>query len=320
MGGTCTGPPGHLRSVEADYNIQYSRDQGALRAAGSGAFAEVRACTHRRTHELRACKTIDKKGWFHRQAVIKEIHLLSLVRGKHGNIIDFVEYYEDWSNMHLIFEYCAKGSVQKLLGVPDDSLAAGSGPPIATRTAAGYIWQLFNALEYLKGVGILHRDVKPANLLLKDESNVKLADFGVSCACSEDERLLESQGTPAFFSPEMHALPKSRGYSFPADIWAAGITAYMMLFVGEHPFREGDRVNMRSLKVAEFSVGWTTSSAASSLLGWLLLPSPRQRISVKNALRHPWLASSGYGPGDFTEQRPAKLVMDSHGNWLPYDE
>lgn len=296
---------GCYQAVEVNYDIQYKR-HGIEQAAGSGATAEVRPCTDCRNHKLRAIKTIEKVDFWTRGHVLGEIQMLKAVSGQHPNIIQYVEFYEEWGVMNLIFEYCGKGTVEEAL--------ANHKVPRTEESIALFTHQLVDALAFLKSKSVLHRDVKPANLLLADERTAKLADFGVACYCTEPLRSFE--GTPAFLPPEVHQLPKGKGYSFPRDIWAAGVTLYMLLFEGVHPFDDRGSVSKDLLRSGEFQVGWLTSSKVRDLLEWLLMPCPDQRITADEALQHAWFASYRFGAGGFAKERPHKLVLDSHGNWL----
>lgn len=298
---------GAYHAVEADYDIQYLR-HGAERAVGSGSYGEVRPCTHTATHKLRAVKTIEKTSWSTRGHVLNEIAILRAVAGKHPNIIEFVEFFEEWGVMNLIFEFCPKGNLEEAF--------KSRSAPSSESSAAPLLWQVLKALAFLRAQDIVHRDVKPANLLFADETTLKLADFGTAVVF-EGEALRVPEGTPAFYAPEVLQLPRGKGYSFPVDAWAAGVTFYMMLFKGVHPFDADGVVHKPRLCSGEFDVGWLTSSTASDLLEWLLMPSPEQRISVAEALQHPWLAYHRYGEGGFSKEKPGKrLVLDSHKNWL----
>lgn len=274
---------GGYQAVESNYDIQYKR-----------------------THTLRAVKSIEKTDWSTRRHVLEEIEMLKAVSGKHPNIIEYIEYYEEWGMMNLIFEYCSKGTV--------DDLIVGNKAPSSEEGAASLTYQLIDALAFIKEKQILHRDVKPANLLMATKETLKLADFGIACYCEEPLRTCE--GTPAFFPPEIHQLPRGKGYSFPMDIWAAGISIYMLLFKGAHPFNDRGTISKELLRNGEFQVGWLTSMKARDFLEWLLMPMPDQRILPEDALKHAWFASCGLGSGGFAKERPRKLVLDSHGNWL----
>merc|ERR1740121_3592004 len=127
--------------------------------------------------------------------------------------------------MNLIFEYCPKGTLE-------DALEEGYKPSEAI--AAPLVYQVSSALAFLHELEIVHRDVKPANLLFSDDSTMKLADFG--SARRGADLVTKLHGTPAFFAPEHSLLAKGKGYSFPVDAWALGVTVYMMLYGGVHPF------------------------------------------------------------------------------------
>merc|ERR1719330_798327 len=99
--------------------------------------------------------------------------------------------------MNLIFEYCPKGALDE--AISKRHVSAGED------TVCRFVYQLLDALRFLKEQRILHRDVRPANMLLANEAVMKLADFGVACFVTEP--LKSHDGTPAFFPPEMHQLP-----------------------------------------------------------------------------------------------------------------
>jgi len=113
--------------------------------------------------------------------------------------------------------------------------------------AAAWVQQMCSAIAFLHTTKrICHRDIKPDNFMVsegpsagKDGSGgvLKLADFGLAVFLPPGQVLSEKCGTPAFMSPEQHLLPKrSRGYGFPVDVWAAGISMYQMMCGGRHPF------------------------------------------------------------------------------------
>ena len=89
-------------------------------------------------------------------------------------------------------------------------------------------------LEHVHSRRLLHRDIKPANVLFSAEGSIKLADFGVSRVMSHTlSQARTVVGTPNYLSPE---LLEEHGYSFPSDIWAAGVLIYECLAY-RHPFR-----------------------------------------------------------------------------------
>lgn len=303
MGASC----GVYQTIESSYDVQYKR-HGCKRATGEGASGKVHPCIHRGSNELRAVKSIEKTDWTVRSRVLAEVAILKAVAGKHANIVAFFECFEEWDVMNLIFEYCPNGTLEEALEKSDYR------PTEAL--AAPFCRQVCSALAFLHECNILHRDVKPANLLFADDSILKLADFGSAHCGSEPVTI--PQGTPSFFAPEVVMLPRGKGYSFPFDAWAMGVTLYMMLFGGAHPFERDAKggLDKHRVRSGDVDTGWFTSSQAVDLLEWLLMPHPDQRITFNEALQHRWFHIHGLGDGSFSKAKPSKLIQDSYGNWL----
>ena len=94
-----------------------------------------------------------------------------------------------------------------------------------------------DGIEYLHRVGIAHRDLKPENLLLDQENNLKIVDFGLSNKYRPGELLRTACGSPCYAAPEMIIGRSYRGLD--VDIWSSGVTLYAML-VGCLPFEDPD--------------------------------------------------------------------------------
>eukprot|EP00931_Biecheleriopsis_adriatica_P019667 TRINITY_DN13347_c0_g1_i1.p1 TRINITY_DN13347_c0_g1~~TRINITY_DN13347_c0_g1_i1.p1 ORF type:complete len:312 (+),score=63.58 TRINITY_DN13347_c0_g1_i1:54-989(+) len=292
--------------VESSYDIHYIR-RGQDDHVGAGTSGSVRPCMHLNTKQGRCVKTIEKKDWWTRVHVMEEIGLLETVSGKHPNIVEYIEFFEEWGTLNLIFEYCPKGNLEQAFR----SREFRSG---GERLCAMLVRQIISALEFLKSVKILHRDVKPANLVFSTDEKLKLTDFGSACFVSEN--LTEAEGSPAFFAPEMIQLPRGKGYTFPVDMWALGISLFMMLFEGEHPFITNNSMRRNDQRSGTFDAGWLTSWDAKDLLYWMLMPHPDQRVAPDEVLNHKWFYSFGQGNGSFSKTIRSKIVLDSHGNWV----
>lgn len=304
------------QTVSSNYVVQqkightvdlFGYDGGVTKGPDCGNFGSVRRGIDTRTQQPRAIKNIQKSTSEVKEKVMLEISLMQAVTGQHPNIVQFCEYFEEWGHFDLVFEFCGNGTL-------DDGIRNKS---IKESDAAGFCYQMLSALVFLKQRSVLHRDVKPANVLLKDDRTCKLADFGCACYLQATDSLYHHGGTPAFWPPEVDILPRGDGYSFPLDVWAVGVTFYMMLFQGVHPFIQNGRIDEKMLQKADFDSGmmWLWNGNLVQFLRWLLMPCPRQRIRPENACNHIWLGSFGFGPGSFSQQTPPKLVPDSYGRW-----
>lgn len=131
---------------------------------------------------------------------------------------------------------------------------------------------------------------KPENLLMFSGGRAKLGDMGVSQAFSgENDSLLRSPGTPAFFSPECCVGGEYSGRA--ADCWALGVTIYCLVF-GSYPFiGNTEAATYAAIQRSELVLPRGTSAELESLLRGLLHPDPGKRMCAADAACHPWLGA-----------------------------
>lgn len=165
-----------------------------------------------------------------------------------------------------------------------------------------FVGQVCSGLKYLHLCNIIHRDIKPDNILLADDDTVKISDFGVSGRlCSSRIDLFHAAGTPAFMAPEV--LENSDAASKASDVWSFGVTLYVMMF-GELPFK-GDtlRDKMHSIMNDEVPFPATFRDVPegegldeATFADWcdvvrqMLRKDPAQRITLKQFSNHPFMA------------------------------
>jgi 5'-AMP-activated protein kinase, catalytic alpha subunit len=124
--------------------------------------------------------------------VTREIHILKIVR--HPHIIQLYEIIETPNRLFLIMEHCCNGELFSYIT---------SKNKLKEEESCRLFQQLISALDYLGQLGIVHRDVKPENLLLDEQLNLKMVDFGLSNTYQDGEKLSTACGSPCYAAPEL---------------------------------------------------------------------------------------------------------------------
>lgn len=182
----------------------------------------------------------------------------------HENITKLYDTFEDKDSIYLALEYCEGGDF--------GDKVQERGPVITEDEVVQWVYQICASLAHLHAKGICHRDIKPDNFMVAQESNLKLADFGLAVFLPQGNLLSDKCGTPAFMAPEQHLMPKSsRGYGFAVDMWAAGVTMYMVMFGGKHPFlvKRGNRHDLDDQLLLSGTLDFTDTNMAAQGLGFL---------------------------------------------------
>ncbi|VDP88434.1 unnamed protein product [Echinostoma caproni] len=149
--------------------------------------------------------------------------------------------------------------------------------------------QLVSALYYLHAHRILHRDMKPQNILLGQDGVVKLCDFGFARVMNLNDMVLTSiKGTPLYMAPE---LVEEKPYDHTADLWALGCILYE-LFIGTPPFYTNSIFHLVKL-ITETPIQWSNemSPEFKDFLARLLHKDTRKRLQWPELLEHPFVAS-----------------------------
>ncbi|NXN58797.1 STK36 kinase, partial [Rynchops niger] len=249
-----------------------------LEMIGEGSFGRVYKGRRKHSARVVALKFIPKVGRSEKE--LKNLQReIEIMRGlHHPNIIQMLDSFETDKEVVVVTDY-AEGELFQIL--EDD----GSLPEDQVQTIAA---QLVSALYYLHSHRILHRDMKPQNILLGKDGVVKLCDFGFARAMSIHTMVLTSiKGTPLYMSPE---LVEERPYDHTADLWSVGCILYE-LFVGTPPFYTSSIFQLVSLIVKD-PVKWpkAISPVFKSFLQGLLMKDPCQRLSWPELLSHPFIA------------------------------
>ncbi|KAL8605030.1 Serine/threonine-protein kinase 36 [Nucella lapillus] len=251
-----------------------------LEIIGEGSFGKVYKGRRKFTGQIVALKFIPQRGKSPKdlRGLRREIEIM---RGlHHDNIIEMLDSFDTDKEVVVVTDY-AEGELYQIL--EDD----GSLPEEQVQTIAAH---LVSALFYLHSHRILHRDMKPQNILLGKGGVVKLCDFGFARRMSTNTLVLTSiKGTPLYMSPE---LVEEKPYDHTADLWAMGCILYE-LHVGTPPFFTNSVLQLWSMIIKD-PVKWpkTMSPVFKDFLQGLLNKNPRQRLSWPELLHHPFVANS----------------------------
>ncbi|SOV05485.1 related to calcium/calmodulin dependent protein kinase C [Ustilago sp. UG-2017a] len=211
-------------------------------------------------------------------AILKKLH--------HPNVVKLFEVLDDPSkdSLYMVFEFCPDGTVI-------DVKLNEEVQPLPEDVARLYFVQVLMGIEYLHENQIVHRDIKPDNILLSDDRKTcKIVDFGVSEMFLKpgDDTMQESAGSPAFMSPELCTAGHAEYHGKSDDIWSFGVTLYCMV-VGHLPFNKHNFYEMyEAIKNDEPDYPSHLSEDLKDLLQNMLAKDPEKRITVPQMRQHPW--------------------------------
>ncbi|KAF9363995.1 hypothetical protein BGX34_002799 [Mortierella sp. NVP85] len=246
---------------------------------GKGSSGCVKLARHRKTNEQVAIKIIPKASLVNRAAVHRgierEIAIMKLIN--HPHVIRLYDVYETDKELFLVMEYVSGGELFDFL-VEKGRLAESD--------ARRFFQQIIVGLAFCHKRKICHRDLKPENLLLDNQMNVKIADFGMA-SLQKNGRLLETScGSPHYASPEVVTGLKYDGSA--SDIWSCGVILYALL-TGHLPFDdENIRQLLSKVKSGKFYMPTDVSKDAQDLISRMLTVNPRRRITMEGVMMHPW--------------------------------
>jgi DNA-binding SARP family transcriptional activator/ABC-type glycerol-3-phosphate transport system substrate-binding protein len=210
---------------ELDVQGQPLRGYRLLEKLGEGAFGEVYRAIQPQVGREVAVKVVhpelanqpDFVRRFEREAQL-------VARLEHPHVVPLYDYWREPDGAYLIMRYLRGGSVEDLL----------ERGPVEVGRASAILEQVAAALSAAHRQGVVHRDVKPGNVLLDEENNAYLTDFGVALDAGAPEQTSGTmvRGTPAYLSPEQIRLEPATPRS---DIYALGVVLYELLS-GGHPF------------------------------------------------------------------------------------
>ncbi|XP_061712136.1 serine/threonine-protein kinase fused isoform X2 [Cydia pomonella] len=245
---------------------------------GEGSFGRVFKAKNKETDVVVALKVIRKKGRSSKD--LKNLRQECDIQRtlEHPNIIRMIDSFDTESELVVVTEYAEKEL---------HSILAKEGC-LNEEQVKKITWDLVSALYYLHSHRVLHRDLKPQNVLLDSSGCAKLCDFGLARIMTNSTHILTSiKGTPLYMAPE---LIDEKPYDHQADLWSLGCIVYELM-AGQPPFCTMSILQLVRM-IRHKPVQWPSfiSKEARSFLQGLLHKDPMKRMTWPDILAHPFVA------------------------------
>ncbi|KAF9162772.1 hypothetical protein BGX20_001602 [Mortierella sp. AD010] len=243
-----------------------------LRVIGKGSFGKVRMVERRETGKVYALKYISKEQVIKMEAVrniLRERQILESV--DHTFVVNMRFAFQDDEYMYMCMDLMMGGDLRFHMNRRN----------FAEDVVRFWIAETSSAVAYLHTLGIVHRDIKPDNILLDERGHAHITDFNISCKLTPEKPFLTSQsGTVAYMAPEVF---KGTGYGTSVDWWALGVIFYECIY-NQRPFLTeniGELKRAITNQTIEYPHKETISQECVSMIQGLLIRDPAERLGVR---------------------------------------
>lgn len=250
-----------------------------MKTIGEGTFGKVKLGTHILTGERVAVKVLEKERIQELadvERVAREIHILKLIR-RCRHIIQLYEIIETPRQLYLIMEYAPGGELF------DYIVEHGRAEE---KDACRFLHQILAGVERVHQTNVVHRDMKPENLLLDERECIKIVDFGLSNTFQDGQLLQTACGSPCYAAPEMIA---GNQYFPPmVDVWSCGVILFALV-CGFLPFEDQNHSELyKKILNAEYEVPNFISKEVAGLIAGMLTTDPAARMTLEDIRKHVW--------------------------------
>ncbi|XP_062248444.1 NUAK family SNF1-like kinase 1 [Platichthys flesus] len=272
--------PMEVKKHQHKHNLKHRYE--VMQTLGQGTYGKVKKAVERSSLNTVAIKSIRKERItddLDKIHIQREIEITSSLR--HANIIRFHEVFESRDKIVIVMEYASRGELYDYIQ---------ERRRLAETEARSIFRQITSAVHYCHKNGVVHRDLKLENILLDQDFNVKLADFGLSNHFQRGTLLQTYCGSPLYAAPE---IVKGLPYQGPeVDCWALGVLLYALVY-SSMPF-DGASHSMLTERISQGRYHRPSPpSDACALIDWLLTVSVDERATIEDVANH-WWVNWGY--------------------------
>ncbi|XP_037530892.1 maternal embryonic leucine zipper kinase [Nematolebias whitei] len=213
----------------------------------------------------------------------------------HQHVCRLYHVIETSSQIFMVLEYCPGGELFDYIIAKDR---------LSEQETRVFFRQIVSAMAYVHSQGYAHRDLKPENLLIDEDQNLKLIDFGL-CAKPKGGLGYELKtccGSPAYAAPE---LIQGKAYiGSEADVWSMGVLLFALL-CGYLPFDDDNcMVLYRKITRGKYDNPQWLSTGSILLLNQMMQVDPKRRLTVRQLLDHPWVTKDYNSPVEWHSRQP----------------
>ncbi|XP_065860591.1 serine/threonine-protein kinase 1 [Euphorbia lathyris] len=258
-----------------------------LNELGKGSYGAVYKARDYKTSEMVAIKVISlSEGEEGYEEIRGEIEMLQ--QCSHPNVVRYLGSYQGEEYLWIVMEYCGGGSVADLMNVTEE--------PLEEFQIAYICREALKGLAYLHSIFKVHRDIKGGNILLTEQGEVKLGDFGVAAQLTRTMSKRNTFiGTPHWMAPEV--IQENR-YDGKVDVWALGVSAIEMAEglpprSTVHPMRVLFMISIEPAPMLEDKEKW--SLVFHDFVAKCLTKEPRLRPTAAEMVKHKFIEKCKYG-------------------------
>ncbi|XP_046371494.2 serine/threonine-protein kinase 32B-like [Haliotis rufescens] len=309
-----TGHSARKESFDANGEVNFDHFQ-ILRAIGKGSFGKVCIVQKKDTKKMFAMKYMNKNMCVRKDAILNVLREVEIMRTlDHPFLVNLWFTFEDEEDMFVVVDLLLGGDLRYHMQQEVD---------FTDTHVKLYLCEIALALDYLRSRNIVHRDIKPDNILLDEEGHAHITDFNIATTLATGELATSMSGTKPYMAPEVFAcsLEESRGYGYPVDWWSMGVSAFELL-KGRRPYEIHGSTTLTEVKAlfhnTKVHYPSLCDNGMKDLLRQLLEVDPVQRLSTLAGFkRHPFMADTDLDSVLRKEVKPVFVPSKDHLNCDP---